>query len=115
MATDSVLKVCIGPVSVDVPRSLGYYTGVWVAVTAGLVEPPLGVFIAAVPFIKLLTHHALPIVVRAVGQFLEGAAKPVGGDDEAVFTLEDEQKDAEEAERVAQQLELARRLHLVRG
>ncbi|MCU1661335.1 MAG: hypothetical protein JWR58_1400 [Pseudonocardia sp.] len=72
MAVNSVLEVWIGPVHLDVPRTVGYYGGVGIAVGAGLVEPPLGLFIAAVPFLKLLTHHALPVVVRFVGEVMEG-------------------------------------------
>ena len=42
MAVDSVLEVWIGPVHLDVPRTVGYYGGIAIAVGAGLVEPPLG-------------------------------------------------------------------------
>jgi hypothetical protein len=101
MAADSVLEVWIGPVHLDVPRTVGYYGGVAIAVGAGLVEPPLGLLIAAVPFLKLLTHYALPAAVRFVGEVMEGASKPVGGDDEAVFHLHDERKTQEEAVAVA--------------
>jgi hypothetical protein len=105
MAADSVLEVWIGPVHLDVPRTVGYYGGVAIAVGAGLVEPPLGLFIAAVPFLKLLTHHALPVVVRFVGEVMEGASKPVGGDDEAVFHLDDESKIEQAAVEMAVELE----------
>lgn len=50
----------------------------------------------------------------AVLQVLEGASKPIGGDDEAVFHLDDEQKDYEEAVRIARLLEHARRGPAVR-
>ena len=113
MTADSVLEIRIGPVHLDVPRTMGYYGGVAVAVGAGLIEPPLGVFIAAVPFFKPLTHRALPVAVRFVGEILEGAAKPVGGDDDAVFHLDDEQKRDEEAAALALDVERGDRLRVL--
>ncbi len=56
----------------------------------GLIEPPLALFIAAVPLYKVLTNTALPKAVRIVGEVLEGAAKPVGSDAEGVIVLEDQ-------------------------
>jgi hypothetical protein len=88
----SVLEVQFGPVEVDVPRSVGYYGGLAVAVGMGLIEPPLALFIAAVPVYKALTNSRLPRSVRAIGEVLEGAAKPVGGDAEGVVQVEDQQK-----------------------
>jgi hypothetical protein len=101
MSSKRLLELRLGSVTVDLPRTLGYYGGVAAAVGLGLAEPPLGVFIAAVPLMKLLTHRALPVPVRAVGEFLEGVSKPVGGDDDAVFGLEDHQRDVEEARELA--------------
>ena len=74
-----------GPLSVDVPRSAGYFGGVALAVGAGLIEPPLGLFIAAVPFVRMIDTSA-PRMTRFVGQFLEGMSKPVGGDSEGTIT-----------------------------
>ncbi|HZS21326.1 MAG TPA: hypothetical protein VFA63_10090 [Pseudonocardiaceae bacterium] len=91
-SADSLLEIRIGPVRWEVLRSLGYFGGAAIAVSAGLIDPPLGVFIAAVPLIKVLTNSALPVVVRAVGEMLEGAAKPIGSDAEGVVRLEDPQK-----------------------
>lgn len=89
-APGSVLAVETGRITVDVPRSVGYFGGLAAAVGLGLVEPPLAVFIAAVPVFKALTDSALPRVIRAVGEVLEGAAKPVGSDADGVVQLEDE-------------------------
>ena len=113
MAVDSVLEVWIGPVHLDVPRTVGYYGGIAIAVGAGLVEPPLGLFIAAVPFLKLLTHHALPVAVRFVGEVMEGASRPVGGDDEAVFHLDDEAKTEKEAVATAVKVDRGNRVQAV--
>jgi hypothetical protein len=111
MTPDSLIEVRVGSVALDVPRSVGYYGGVIIAVGVGLIEPPLGVFIAAVPLLKLLTHHALPVAVRLVGQVMEGVAKPVGGDAEAVFQFEDQQQTEAEAIEIALKAAHGRRLH----
>jgi hypothetical protein len=103
MASDSVLEVRVGApgnvfelrvgtVEVDVPRSVGYFGGLVVAVGLGMIEPPLALFIAAVPAFKILTNSALPRSVRAIGEMFEGAAKPVGGDAEGVIQIEDQQR-----------------------
>ncbi|ORW85881.1 hypothetical protein AWB92_26190 [Mycobacterium sp. IEC1808] len=91
-APENVLEVQVGTVEVDVPRSIGYFGGLVVATGLGLVEPPLALFIAAVPLFKVLTNTALPKAVRVVGEVLEGAAKPVGSDAEGVIVLEDQQQ-----------------------
>jgi hypothetical protein len=85
----NVLEVRFGAVESDVPRSVGYFGGLAVAVGLGMIEPPLAVFVAAVPLFKVLTNTALPTWVRAVGEVLEGAAKPVGGDAEGVVQVPD--------------------------
>ncbi len=77
----------VGPIEFDWPRSVGYFGGTWLAVAAGLIEPPLGLFIAAVPFVKMLDLPGLPNLPRFVGQVLEGVAKPVGGDSEGTVRL----------------------------
>ncbi len=56
-APGNVLKVQVGSVEVDVPRSVGYFGGLAAAVGLGLIEPPLAVFIAAVPVFKALTNN----------------------------------------------------------
>jgi hypothetical protein len=88
----NVLEVKVGTVEVDVPRSVGYFGGLVAAVGLGMIDPPLALFIAAVPVFKILTNSALPRPVRAVGEVLEGAAKPVGGDAEGVIHIEDQQR-----------------------
>src|SRR4051812_10727150 len=93
-APGNVLEVQVGTVEVDVPRSVGYFGGLAVAVAVGLIEPPLALFIAAVPVFKSLTNTALPTAVRVVGEVLEGAAKPVGSDAEGVIELKDQQRES---------------------
>jgi hypothetical protein len=91
-APGNVLEIRVGTVEVDVPRSVGYFGGLAAAVGLGLIEAPLAVFIAAVPLFKALTNTALPRPVRAVGEVLEGAAKPVGSDADGVIQLEDQRR-----------------------
>jgi hypothetical protein len=86
----NVLEVQVGTVEVDVPRSIGYFGGLAAALGLGLIEPPLALFIAAVPLFKALTNTDLPRAVRVVGEVLEGAAKPVGSDAEGVVQLRDQ-------------------------
>lgn len=107
MATDSVveirwgaprnvLEVQVGSVEVDIPRSVGYFGGLAAATGLGLIDPPLAVFIAAVPVFKILTTTGLPRAVRVVGEVFQGAAKPVGGDAHGVIRLENQsQSDTE--------------------
>jgi hypothetical protein len=91
-APENVLEIQLGSVEVDVPRSIGYFGGLVVATGLGLIEPPLALFVAAVPLFKVLTNTGLPKAVRVVGEVLEGAAKPVGSDAEGVIVLEDQQQ-----------------------
>lgn len=74
------LLVQLGPLTVDVPRSLGYYGGIGAALALGVLDPPLAVFIAAVPAMKMLMNAHAPQAVRFVGQVFDGASQPVGGD-----------------------------------
>jgi hypothetical protein len=91
-APGNVLEIQVGTVEVDVPRSVGYFGGLAAAVGLGLIEPPLAVFVAAVPLFKALTNTAFPRPIRAVGEVLEGAAKPVGSDAEGVIQLIDQRQ-----------------------
>jgi hypothetical protein len=77
----------IGPVEIDWPRTIGYYGGVGLATAFELVEPPLALFIAAIPLLKMMNHPGASKPVRFVGELLEGAAKPVGGSSEATIQL----------------------------
>lgn len=80
---DKPFLVRVGPVVVDVPRSLGFFGGLALAVGLELVAPELALFIAAVPLVKLLKRKNATLVERAAAALVEGAAKPVGGDAES--------------------------------
>jgi hypothetical protein len=97
----NVLEVQVGTVEVDVPRSVGYFGGLAAAVSLGLIEPPLALFIAAVPVFKALTNTALPRPIRVIGEVFEGAAKPVGSDAEGVIQLRDQSAENADVAKVA--------------
>ena len=86
---DRGLVTRLGPLEIDWPKSLGYYGGIGLAVAFELIEPPLAIFIAAVPLLKLLKQPREPWPFRVVADVLEGAAKPVGGDAEGVVHVAD--------------------------
>jgi hypothetical protein len=50
------------------------------AVAFGVIEPPLGMFIAAVPVVKILGKWDLLWPLRFVSGLVDGAGQPVGGD-----------------------------------
>jgi hypothetical protein len=77
----------VGPIEIDWPQTVGYYGGVALAVAFELIEPPLGLFIAAIPLLRMLNRPKSPLPQRVVSQLLEGAAKPVGGDAEGTIRV----------------------------
>ncbi len=76
-----------GPIQIDWPRTIGYYGGIGLATAFELIEPPLALFIAAIPLLKMLNHPGASVPTRFVGELLEGAAKPVGGSSESTIQL----------------------------
>lgn|SRR5438105_3836134 len=79
-----------GPIEVDIPRSVGYFGGLWAAVALEIIDPPLALFIAAVPFVKMLSARRFPMPIRFAGHVVEGAAKPVGSDADGVVRVPDD-------------------------
>lgn len=77
----------VGPLEIDWPRSLGYFGGIALAVGLEIIDPPIGLFIAAIPFLKMLNSSEAPAPSRFVGQVFEGVAKPVGGDSEGTIRM----------------------------
>lgn len=96
---DQGLVSHIGAVKVDWPRSLGYYGGIGLALAAGVIDPPLAIFIGAIPFLKMLNQPKAPLPVRFLGQVLDGAAKPVGGSSEATIELDPSRNNAQPTRR----------------
>jgi hypothetical protein len=76
-----------GPLEVDWPRSVGYVGGIALAVACEIIEPPLALVIAAIPFIKMLNLPGASQPVRLVAQLVDGASKPLGGDSEHTIRL----------------------------
>lgn len=81
------LLIQLGPLTVDIPRSLGYYGGIGAAVAFGIIDPPLALFIAAVPALKMLMNPHAPQPFRFIGQVFDGASQPVGGDADGTIRL----------------------------
>jgi len=82
---DQGLVTRIGSIEIDWPKAVGYFGGVWLAVAYDVIAPPLGLFIAAIPVLKLLKRPDQPWLLRIASDVLEGAAKPVGGDAETTI------------------------------
>jgi len=87
---DQGLVVHVGPLKIDVPRSLGYYGGIAVAVGVGVIDPPLALFIAAIPAMKMLMNSQAPTAMRFIGQVFDGAAQPLGGAAQGTVRLDDD-------------------------
>lgn len=85
--TERGLTSQVGPVEVNWPRAVGYYGGLALAVGFGMIEPPFGVFIAAVPFFKMLNRPKSSRPVRLLSQVMDGASQPVGGDGDHAIRL----------------------------
>lgn len=85
--TDRGLVNRIGPVEINWPRAIGYYGGLGLAVGFGMIEPPFGLFIAAVPLFKMLNRPKASRPVRLVSQIIDGASQPVGGDGDQAIKL----------------------------
>lgn len=79
----------VGILEIDWPKTVGYYGGIGLALALEVIDPPVAVFIAAIPIFKMLSHPKLPMPLRITGQVLEGASQPVGGADEATVHLAD--------------------------
>src|SRR5947209_18901189 len=81
------LTSLVGPVEVDWFKMLGYYGGIALAVAAGVIEPPVGIFIGATPIFRMLKHPDAPLPIRALSDTLAGPAIPVGGSADPVVRL----------------------------
>ncbi|HEY1454988.1 MAG TPA: hypothetical protein VGG31_00710 [Candidatus Dormibacteraeota bacterium] len=72
-------------IEVDWPKSLGFFGGLGAAIAFDLVPLPIAVFVASVPFLKLLNRPTAPKPQRFLSHVVDGAAKPVGGDAEGTI------------------------------
>lgn len=85
------LQLNVGRLHLDIPRTVGYYGGITAAVALGILDPPLALFIAAVPVFTLLTAPTAPTGIRLLGRVLQGTAKPVSSDDHHLIAFDDAQ------------------------
>jgi len=69
-------------IEIDWPRSIGFFGGLGVAAGLNLVPLPIAVFVAGVPFLKLLNRPNASMPQTFFSHLVDGAAKPVGGDSE---------------------------------
>jgi hypothetical protein len=93
-STQRGMVIEVGRVQIDIPRSLGYFGGIGAAVAFGVIEPPLGLFIAAIPVLKMLGKANFPQPIRFIEETLDGAAQPVGGDAPGTIRLRDPEDEA---------------------
>jgi len=70
----------VGPVEINWPLTVGYYGGIGLALAFDLVAPPVAIFIAAIPFMKMIDRPGASKPTRMVSQVLQGVATPVNGD-----------------------------------
>ncbi len=90
MPQENAMVVRVGSVEMDVPRSVGYFGGIALAVGVGLLEPPLAIAIAAIPFVKMLDRRGVPRPGRFVAEVLDGAMQPVGSTGEGTVRISDQ-------------------------
>jgi hypothetical protein len=114
-STQRNLVITLGRLEIDVPRSLGYFGGIGAAVAFGVIEPPLGLFIAAVPVLKMLGRADFPQPIRFVEEVLDGAAKPVGGEAPGTVRLRDPQAEAAHDVATAESAERGNRIRARRS
>ena len=67
---------------VDWPRSIGFFGALGAAAALELVPLPIAIFVASVPFLKLLNRPDASTPRTFFSHLVDGAAKPVGGDSE---------------------------------
>ncbi len=87
------IVVRVGPVEMDIPRSVGYFGGIAAAVSIGVLEPPLAVAVAAIPFVKMLDRSGVPQPGRFVAEVVDGAMQPVGSTGQGTVRIYDQASD----------------------
>jgi hypothetical protein len=73
---------CGLPAEIDWPMALGYYSGIGLALAFEMMEPPLALFIAAIPLLNLLHRPRASWPTGLLAPLLHGMGRPVGGDDD---------------------------------
>lgn len=75
----------IGPIEINWPRTMGYYSGIALALGLELIEPEIALFIAAIPVLKALQRPTASPPRKFVSEFIDGASQPVGGTANTTF------------------------------
>jgi len=84
---DRGLTSRVESVEIEWPRSLGYCGSSALAVAFEVIEPPLALIMAAVPFVEMLDLPRASRPVRLISQLADGATQPVGGVSEQTVRL----------------------------
>ena len=77
--------------------------GIALAVTFEIIEPPVAIFIACIPLIKMLSRPKVAQPVRVTSQVLQGMAMPLNGDPEASIRIREENIATQGAQRKRQE------------
>ena len=77
----------VGPAEIDWPMAIGYYGGIGLALAFEMMEPPLALFVAAIPILNLLNRPRVSWPACLVSQLLHGMAGPVGGHSDSAIQL----------------------------
>lgn len=85
-------------IEVDWPQLIGYYGGIGLALVAEIIEPPLALFIGAIPLIKMLKRPGASVPTRVVAQVLEGAAIPVGGEAQSAVRIKNPNEEQQQGQ-----------------
>jgi hypothetical protein len=75
----------VGQIEIDWPRSLGFFGAIGAATALELIPIPIALFVASVPFLKLLNRANAPKASKFFSEVVAGASKPVGGDSEGTI------------------------------
>ena len=67
--------------------AIGYYGGIGLALAFEMMEPPLALFIAAIPIFKMLNRPRASWPTGLVSQLLHGMASPDGNDGDRAIQL----------------------------
>jgi hypothetical protein len=100
---NDVLVTRTNRVEIDWPQLVGYYGGIGLALAAEILDPPLAIFIGAIPIIKLLKRKGASFPTRLVTQVIEGAAVPVGGEAQSAVRILSPEESQQRAEQRNQQ------------
>src|SRR5437016_804555 len=84
---DRGLTSRVGPVEIDWPMAIGYYGGIGLALALEMMEPPLALFIAAIPLLKMLNRPWASWPTRLVPQPPRRMDRPAGGDGDCTIRL----------------------------